>query len=110
MFLKLLDIGCGEGKDSVFFARNGYDVTAFGISDAGIEETKRLSAEVVVDVKVFRTDLSDFKFTEQLDCLFLVMYCTILNLSIVEKSVITIRNTRTKMGCISLMCSYKSLL
>lgn len=26
--LKLLDIGCGEGKDAVFFARNGYDVTA----------------------------------------------------------------------------------
>src|SRR5690625_5146747 len=25
--LKLLDIGCGEGKDAVFFARNGYDVT-----------------------------------------------------------------------------------
>lgn len=24
--LKLLDIGCGEGKDAVFFARNGYDV------------------------------------------------------------------------------------
>ena len=34
--LKLLDIGCGEGKDSVFFARCGYYVSAFDISDAGI--------------------------------------------------------------------------
>lgn len=40
--LRLLDIGCGEGKDAVFFARNGYDVTAFDVSEAGIEKTKRL--------------------------------------------------------------------
>ncbi|WP_431087529.1 helix-turn-helix domain-containing protein [Paenibacillus sp. 8b26] len=43
--LKLLDIGCGEGKDAVFFARNGYDVTAFDVSDAGIEKTKRLEPD-----------------------------------------------------------------
>ena len=39
--LKLLDVGCGEGKDAVFFARNGYLVTAFDIADAGIEKTKK---------------------------------------------------------------------
>ena len=27
--LKLLVIGCGEGRNAVFFARNGYQVTAF---------------------------------------------------------------------------------
>ena len=34
--LKLLDIGCGEGRNAVFFARNGYNVTAFDISEKGI--------------------------------------------------------------------------
>ena len=38
--LKILDIGCGEGKDAVFFARSGYDVSAFDLSDSGIEKTK----------------------------------------------------------------------
>ena len=38
--LKVLDIGCGEGKDAVFFARNGYDVTAFDLSKEGIEKGK----------------------------------------------------------------------
>jgi len=28
--LRLLDIGCGEGRNAIFFARNGYEVTAFG--------------------------------------------------------------------------------
>lgn len=68
--LKLLDIGCGEGKDSVFFARNGYDVTAFDISDAGIEKTKRLADKVGVNVKVFKADISDFRLSTQFDILF----------------------------------------
>lgn len=29
---RVLDIGCGEGKDAVFFAKCGYTVTAFDIS------------------------------------------------------------------------------
>ncbi|MCL2697331.1 MAG: helix-turn-helix domain-containing protein, partial [Oscillospiraceae bacterium] len=41
--IKVLDIGCGEGKDAVFFARCGYDVSAFDISEAGLEKTKRLA-------------------------------------------------------------------
>ena len=39
---RLLDIGCGEGKDAVFFAKCGYAVTAFDISEQGIEKAKRL--------------------------------------------------------------------
>lgn len=41
--LKVLDIGCGEGKDAVFLARNGYIVTAFDLSEAGIEKGKKLA-------------------------------------------------------------------
>jgi len=68
--LKLLDIGCGEGKDAVFFARNGYDVTAFDISDAGIEKTKRLADNVGVQVKVFKADILDFRLDTSFDILF----------------------------------------
>lgn len=68
--LKLLDIGCGEGKDAVFFARNGYDVTAFDISDAGIEKTKRLAEKIGVQVKVFKADILDFRLTSSYDILY----------------------------------------
>lgn len=37
--LRVLDIGCGEGKDAVFFARNGYIVDAFDIAIVGVEKT-----------------------------------------------------------------------
>ena len=49
--LKVLDIGCGEGKDAVFLARCGYDVSAFDITHSGVEKTKRLAEKAQVHVR-----------------------------------------------------------
>lgn len=68
--LKLLDIGCGEGKDSVFFARCGYYVSAFDISDAGIEKTKRLADKANVFVDIFKANIWDFRLEQKYDILF----------------------------------------
>lgn len=68
--IKLLDIGCGEGKDAVFFARNGYDVTAFDVSDAGIEKTKRLAEQTGVRLSVFKADILDFRLDTSYDVLY----------------------------------------
>lgn len=68
--LKILDIGCGEGKDAVFFARCGYDVSAFDISEAGLEKTKRLANQARVHVRVFRANLWDYRLDEKYDVLF----------------------------------------
>lgn len=68
--LKLLDIGCGEGKDAVFFARNGYDVSAFDVSDAGIEKTRSLAEKVGVHVNVFKADILDYRLDTYYDIIF----------------------------------------
>ncbi|WP_379147983.1 helix-turn-helix domain-containing protein [Paenibacillus sp. sgz500992] len=68
--LRLLDIGCGEGKDAVFFARNGYDVSAFDVSDAGIEKTKRLSEKTGVHVNVFKADICDHRLDTHFDIIY----------------------------------------
>ena len=67
--LKVLDIGCGEGKDAVFFARCGYDVSAFDISEAGIEKTKRLADKAKVHVRTFCANLWDYRLDENYDIL-----------------------------------------
>jgi len=67
---KLLDVGCGEGKDAVFFARNGYDVSAFDVSEAGIEKTRKLAEHVGVRVNVFKADLLDFRLDTHYDIIF----------------------------------------
>lgn len=58
--LRLLDIGCGEGKDAVFFARNGYDVSAFDISVVGLAKAKNLAERCGVCVDFFRADVNNF--------------------------------------------------
>ena len=68
--LRLLDIGCGEGRNAVFFARNGYDVHAFDISDKGLEKTQRLARQAGVSVRTFQADLNEFRLTDTFDILF----------------------------------------
>ena len=68
--LKLLDIGCGEGKDAVFFARCGYDVGAFDISEAGLEKVKRLADAARVNVHTFRANIWDYRLNECYDVLY----------------------------------------
>lgn len=68
--LRLLDIGCGEGRNAVFFARNGYHVTAFDTSPGGIAKTKQLADDAGVPIKAFVADINEFHLTESFDVLF----------------------------------------
>lgn len=68
--LKVLDIGCGEGKDAVFLARNGYIVTAFDLSETGIEKGKKLAEKCNTYVDFFKADITDFRATEYYDIIF----------------------------------------
>ena len=68
--LKLLDIGCGEGRNAVFFARNGYHVTAFDTSPIGIVKTERMAAAAGVQIEAFEADINTFPLSEPYDILF----------------------------------------
>ncbi len=68
--LRLLDIGCGEGRNAIFFARNGYQVTAFDTSPMGIEKTKQLAADAGVHIEAFEADINEFRLTAPFDILF----------------------------------------
>lgn len=68
--LRVLDIGCGEGRNAVFFARNGYHVTAFDTSSKGAEKTRQLAAEAGVQIDVFTADINQFHLAEPFDVLF----------------------------------------
>lgn len=54
---RVLDIGCGEGKDAVFLARSGYAVTAFDAAKAGVEKARQLAELHNVPVDFFQADV-----------------------------------------------------
>jgi len=68
--LKVLDVGCGEGKDAVFLARCGYDVSAFDISEAGIEKARRLADGARVNIHAFRANMWDYRLSGNYDAIF----------------------------------------
>lgn len=42
---KLIDLGCGNGRDSVFFARNGIDVTGIDLSGEAISQLNQMGID-----------------------------------------------------------------
>lgn len=67
---RVLDIGCGEGKDAVFLARNGYKVSAFDLSQKGLEKARILAEANQVEVDFFRADVNDFVPQAEFDIIF----------------------------------------
>jgi 2-polyprenyl-3-methyl-5-hydroxy-6-metoxy-1,4-benzoquinol methylase len=64
---RALDIACGEGRNSVFLAQQGFLVTALDISDVGLGKAARRAAEAGVVVDFQQVDLDGYRFTEQFD-------------------------------------------
>ncbi len=68
--LRVLDAGCGEGKDAVFFAKNGYMVSAFDITQSGIDKARRLAERHGVEIDFFRADILDYRLEKDFDVIF----------------------------------------
>ena len=67
---KVLDIGCGEGKDAVYMAQKGYDVTAFDLTENGIRKTVSLSEKRNVNINAYVDDINTFRTDEQFDIIY----------------------------------------
>ena len=67
----LLDLGCGLGRHSVFFARCGFRVTAVDISDYALSYLKKLSKEAGTDIACRKADMGSLPFADNaFDCIF----------------------------------------
>lgn len=67
---KLLDIGSGEGRDAVYFARCGFQVDALEISLPGTEKIKLYSQSAGCKVNVIHADMLDYQFTYPYDVIY----------------------------------------
>ena len=56
----ILDLGCGEGKDSVYLAKKGFKVTAVDFSKESIHKTKQLAEQNDLNIKTVNSKIKSF--------------------------------------------------
>jgi len=58
----VLCVAEGEGRNAVFLAQQGFQVTAVDSSIVGLEKAQRLAAKNRVEITTIQSDLNDFDF------------------------------------------------
>jgi tellurite methyltransferase len=81
---KALDLACGEGRNSIFLAREGFDVTGLDISKAGLEKAVKWMERENLRIDFRIQDLVGYEFTETYD---LIINFNFLLRDLVPKSV-----------------------
>ena len=69
-FPKIIDIGAGEGRNAIFFAKQGYKVTAVDISKNGINKIKKIAKIQGVEIKTIVEDITNLKIEDTYDIVF----------------------------------------
>lgn len=65
-----LDLGCGLGRHTILFAKNGFNTSAFDISENAIVRTKTWAAEEGLDIKFMVGDMLELPYQDQeFDCI-----------------------------------------
>ena len=67
---KLLDLGCGEGRNAVYFAKHGFVVFGLDVSLPGLEKTRRYAEEVGVHVETIHADIINYELEDTYDVIF----------------------------------------
>ena len=67
---RVLDLGCGEGRDSVYFASRGFEVTGLDISPEGLAKARRLADERKVHVRWLPLSMLDVPVAGRFDLIY----------------------------------------
>ena len=67
---KFLDLGCGLGRHTILFASNGFNVSAFDISENSVERTSNWAQELGLKIDIKHGDMLNTPFPdESMDCI-----------------------------------------
>lgn len=73
---KALDLGCGDGRNSIYIAKKGHIVTGVDISENAISKLQKHALQEGLIIKSLSCDLMQFEYVEKYD---LVLLYGVLN-------------------------------
>ena len=64
-FRKVLDLGCGIGRHSIFLAGCGFEVDAFDLSESGLEQLKIEAEKQKLDINITAGDMLELPYKDK---------------------------------------------
>ncbi len=64
---RVIEFGCGAGRDALYLAENGFDVTSVDISKTGISKLIEIAEKRCLQIKAKVQDMRDFHFEGKYD-------------------------------------------
>ncbi len=103
--LKVLDVGCGEGKNAVFLAGLGAVVDAVDVSPAAIENGTRMWGKVS-KVCWMVADIRELELSQEYDIVVAYGLCHCLNDSTEVSTVVAKLQAATARGGYNVLCAF----
>jgi tellurite methyltransferase len=69
-----LDLACGEGRNAVFLAQQGWEMDAVDISSAGLRKARKLAKQAGVKINLIQADLDSYRIAKEKYDLISVLY------------------------------------
>lgn len=98
---KALDVGMGQGRNSLFLATRGWDVTGFDTSKMGLEQARKAAAAANVTIRALHASDEEFDFGVAQWDLIAILY------PIEKRSVFRVRQALKPGGIVVVECSHK---
>ncbi len=93
----VLDLGCGEGRNVIFLAKNGFDVTGIDASKAGIRKLEKLASEFHLNIRTIISDINKFMFERGYDVILSIATLHFLERHDIERLIMDMK-THTRKG------------
>jgi len=102
---KLVDLGAGEGRDAVFFAKEGLDVLAVDIAPAGLEKAHKLASEVGTTINTLEAEINNLVLSEQFNIIYSIGTLQYIEPQYRERQFEHLKN-QTIPGGLNVMCTF----
>ncbi|MBU2589620.1 MAG: methyltransferase domain-containing protein [Nanoarchaeota archaeon] len=104
---KVLELGAGEGNESLFLAEKGFEVTCLDINEKNIKKIQDKAEKENLKIKTIIKDLREFKIEESFDLIFSIATLHILEDKEIVLDLIKQMKEHTKTNGLNLLIVFR---